>query len=154
MTESFLLPAGCVLRPARAEDIWSIRKLVLTAVLDPTQVRWSQFWVIECDERLVACGQLRTFPDAQELGSLVVAVPWRGLGLGTLLTQRLIQQATQPLFLECMSWLVSFYDRFGFKVVPWQELPRSLKWKFGFSKLVATVLPIPVVIMHYPRKTE
>lgn len=151
MTES--LPPGCILRAACAKDIWSIRKLVLTAMLDPTQLRWSQFWVIECSGRLVACEQLRSFPDAQELGSLVVATPWRGRGLGTFLTKHLIQQATQPLYLECLgSRLARFYAHLGFAPVSWQDLPRSLRWKFGLSKLATTVLPIPLTIMQYPRK--
>ncbi len=154
MTEFSPLPPECTLCPAHAQDTWPIRKLVLTAMLDPTQLRWSQFWVIECNGRLVACEQLRSFPDAQELGSLVVAAPWRGRGLGTFLTKHLIQQATQPLYLECLGNRLSrFYARFGFVAVEWQDLPRSLKWKFGLSKLAATVLRIPVVTLQFPRKT-
>jgi len=128
----------------------SIRWLVLTAKLDPTQLRWSQFWVIECEGRLVACGQLRSFPGAQELGSLVVAPDWRGRGLGTGLTKHLIQKATQPLYLECLGpRLAKFYTRFGFVAIPWRKLPRSLKWKFGPSAVAAT-LRLPVTIMYYP----
>src|ERR671932_2532405 len=116
MTEpSPSLPLGCILRRASAGDIWPIRKLVLSARLDPTQLRWSQFWVIECEGRVVACGQLRSFPGAQELGSLVVTPAWRGRGLGSYLTKHLIQAATQPLYLECLgSRLAKFYTRFGF----------------------------------------
>jgi len=124
---------------------------VLIAKLDPTQIRWSQFWVIECEGRIVACGQLRCFPGAQELGSIVVAPAWRGRGLGSYLVKYLIQQATQPLYLECLgSRLAQFYTRFCFVPVSWQELPRTLKWKFGFSKLVSTLFPIiSVAIMQY-----
>jgi len=106
------LPIGCTLRPAHARDSWAIRKLVLTAMLDPTQLRWSQFWVVECNEHLVACGQLRSFADAQELGSLVVLSPWRDQGLGMCLTQHLIQQATQPLYLECLGVAACKQERF------------------------------------------
>ena len=96
MTERFSsLPLGCILRPASVSDIWAIRKLVLSAKLDPTQLRWSQFWVIECEQRLVACGQLRCFSEAQ-------------------------------------------------------ELPKSLKVKFGFSKLISRIFPkISVTVMQY-----
>ncbi len=144
------LPPECILRPASAKDVWTIRKLVLFAKLDPTQLRWQQFWVIESDGRIVACGQLRSFPGAQELGSVVVAPAWRGQGLGKFLVEHLIRQATQPLYLECLgSSLAKFYSRFGFVPVSWQELPRSLKLKFGLSALAATWLRLPVTIMHY-----
>lgn len=104
------LPPGCILRPATAKDTWAICSLVLGAALDPTQLSWQQFWVIESDGRLVACGQLRSFPPAQELGSLVVAPAWRGQGLGTYLVKHLVQQAKPPLYLECLgNRLANFY---------------------------------------------
>ncbi len=152
MTEQpFILPIGCILRRACAQDIWAIRKLVLSAKLDPTQVRWSQFWVIECEGSVVACGQLRSFAQAQELGSLVVESAWRGRGLGSFLVKHLIQEATEPLYLECLgSRLATFYTRFGFVPIAWQELPQSLKWKFGMSQVASKLLPmISVAIMQY-----
>ncbi|BAY90626.1 MULTISPECIES: GNAT family N-acetyltransferase [unclassified Tolypothrix] len=145
------LPSGCILRKATSEDNWPIRLLVLSAKLDPTQLRWQQFWVIECNGKLAACGQLRNFDDTQELGSLVVAPAWRDRGLGSLLTQHLIATATQPLYLECLGQrLAEFYSRFGFVAIAFEELPRSLKSKFGLSQLGKKLIRVPVVFMHYP----
>lgn len=145
------LPSGCNLRPANAKDAWAIRKLVLSAKLDPTQLRWQQFSVVECNGRAIACGQLRAFTGAQELGSLVVASDWRGKGVGSYLVESLIRQATQPLYLECLGHkLAEFYARFGFVAVTWKELPRSLKLKFALSAFAAR-LGVPMTIMHYPR---
>ena len=149
---SFSLPPQCVLRPASERDIKSIKMLVWSAKLDPTQLRWEQFWVIECEGKLAACGQLRNFAGAQELGSLVVAKDWRVRGLGSYLTKYLIQQATEPLYLECLGKrLASFYTRFGFVEVSVQELPQSLKFKFGLSQLAKTLFKIPVTIMQYQK---
>ena len=147
---SFSLPSECSIRPASAQDIKSIRMLVWSARLDPTQLRWQQFWVIECNGDLVACGQLRNFAGAQELGSLVVMKDWRDRGLGSYLAKHLIAQATQPLYLECLGKrLASFYTRFGFTEVSVQELPQSLKFKFGLSQLGKTLFRIPVTIMQH-----
>ncbi|MGQ9869688.1 MAG: GNAT family N-acetyltransferase [Leptodesmis sp.] len=119
--------------------------------LDPTQLRWQQFWVIEFEKKVIACGQLRLFEDAQELGSLVVAKGWRNQGLGSVLARHLIQKATQPLYLECLGQrLATYYQRFGFGPVDWDKLPRSLQQKFGTSKTSATLLRLPLVIMHCP----
>lgn len=138
------------MRRATQQDQWRIRKLVFSAKLDPTQLRWEQFWVIDYQGEVIACGQLRNFGDAQELGSLVVAKPWRDRALGTALTQHLIAQANQPLYLECLGKrLAEFYARFGFVSVNWQNLPRSLQFKFGLSQLAKTLLRLPVTIMVY-----
>jgi amino-acid N-acetyltransferase len=148
-------PPDYILRPASAKDIWQIRKLVLGAKLDPTQIRARQFWVVEHQGQIVACGQLRQFSEAQELGSLVVARAWRNRGLGTFLSEHLIREATQPLYLECLGEkLAKFYTRLGFVPVTWQELPQSLKFKFGLSHLARKFLKIPVEIMQYRKPSS
>lgn len=152
MTGAAQLPDVCALRPAKQEDTWAIRRLVIGALLDPTQLHWQQFWVIECNRKVIACAQLRNFRDVQELGSLVVVKEWRNRGLGTLLTQHLIQQAQYPLYLECLGdRLATFYGRLGFVPTNWQDLPRSLQRKFGTSKLLAGLFRLPLRILHYPR---
>lgn len=152
------LPPDYSLRPATVSDQWPIRWLVLSAGLDPTQIRWSQFWVVEKDGRVVGCGQLRQFEDAQELGSLVVArwVPWawpvshRHQGLGSTLTQYLIQQASHPLYLECLGQnRVQFYEKLGFRVVELEDIAPSLRPKFTLTQRLARLLPIPLVVMKY-----
>ncbi|MCA1995311.1 MAG: GNAT family N-acetyltransferase, partial [Coleofasciculus sp. S288] len=101
---------------------------------------------------LVACGQLRNFSGAQELSSLVVVPAWRKRGLGTYLTKHLIQEATQPVYLECLGEkLVKFYIGLGFVPISWQDLPRSLKLKFGLPQLARNLFKIPVEIMQYQR---
>jgi amino-acid N-acetyltransferase len=155
MNETLSLPSGCILRSAIAQDIWQIRKLVFSEKLDPTQIRWQQFWVIEYDHRIVGCGQLRQFHEAQELSSLIVVSPWRKQGLGTYLTQHLIQAATEPLYLECLGEkLAIFYSHFGFVPVSWQELPQSLKLKFGLPQLARKLFKIPVIIMQYQPQNQ
>ena len=148
--QNLTLPKNCHLRPATAKDIWQIRKLVFGAKLDPTQLRYQQFWVIESENKIVACGQLRTFEKAQELGSLVVASAWRNRGLGTFLSKHLIREAIAPLYLECLGKnLEKFYTRLGFVTISWEELPQSLKFKFGLSEMGRKLLKIPVVLMEY-----
>lgn len=146
---SLELPPGCVLRRADATDAKAIQQMVYAEPLDPTQLHWSQFWVIETDRRLVAIGQLRRYSGTQELGSLVVAPSWRGQGLGTLLVQHLSGQATAPLYLACGARLIPFYARLGFVPIPWLALPCPLKLKFGFSKLLTTLLLRHLVFMQY-----
>lgn len=145
------LPSGCIVRRATERDIGTIRRLVLSAYLDFTQLRWQQFWLIEQEKKTIACGQLRNFTAAQELGSLVVVPQQRGQGIGGYLTLHLIKQATKPLYLECLGEkLADFYSHYGFEVVTWQELPPGLKFKFGLSQVVKTVFRLPVVLMRYP----
>ena len=150
--------SGYSLRPATAKDLWPIRWLVLSACLDPTQLRWQQFWVAEAGGKIIACGQLRQFAKAQELGSLVVAPRWRAQGIGRHLAQRLIEVALTkldqnkmpPLYLECLGpALKHFYETLGFVPVAFSDLPPAIQRKFKLSTRVAAVLRLPLHQMQY-----
>ncbi|MDQ7029780.1 MAG: GNAT family N-acetyltransferase [Ardenticatenia bacterium] len=127
----------------------TLRRLVWSERLDPTQLRWSQFWVVQHRERIIACGQLRHFPGVRELGSLVVVPEWRGRGIGSALVRHLVAQADAPVFLECAVRLVEFYERLGFRQVSWKELPWPLKIKFGVTLVVGTLVRRRAAFMGY-----
>ena len=144
------LPTGAIVRTAGPGDAAAIRQMVRAARLDPTQLRWPQFLVIERDGAIIACGQLRRFRGAQELGSLVVVPSWQGRGLGGLLVRHLIARATAPLYLECQGALVAYYARFGFTSVSWRTIPaRDLRLKFALSALFSRLFRFPHGTMHY-----
>jgi amino-acid N-acetyltransferase len=66
------------------------------------------------------------------------------------LTQHLIHQATQPLYLECLGQrLAQFYRRLGFVQISFEDLPPSMKRKFGLSQLGKRLIGVPVVFMEY-----
>ena len=139
----------CNVRKAIPEDIWAIRGLVLAAFLDPTQLKVEQFWVIELDRKIIACGQLRNFEEAQELGSVVVKKNYRNQGLGTYLTQHLIEESTGLLYVECLgNKLKNFYQRFGFVEVNGETSSPSLPKKFRVTKTLTKWLKLPLFIMR------
>lgn len=143
-------PKQWQLRPAEARDIWPIRRLVLGAGLDPTQLRWQQFWVIERQGNIIACGQLRRFEGAQELGSMVVHPSWRHQGIGRALGRHLIQQADSPLYLECLGQRrVRFYRQLGFQPVDSTQLPAAIGRKFALTQTLARLLRLPLFIMAW-----
>lgn len=144
-----LSPEFC-LRRAEPTDAWAIRRLVFSAWLDPTQIRWQQFWVITTQDKVIGCGQLRRFGDTQELGSLVIASQWRQQGLGTELAKHLINQADQPLYVECLGdRLFHFYHRLGFVNADWNTMPPTIRKKFQTTRWLARVLPVPLHVLVY-----
>ncbi|MBE9054046.1 GNAT family N-acetyltransferase [Nostocales cyanobacterium LEGE 11386] len=146
------LPSKYVLRQALPFDMWSILFFVVLARLDPNQLRWQQFWVLEHDSRLVAFGQLRNFECAQELGTLFTKPNCRNQGLGTIIIQHLISQATQPLYLKCVErQLVKFYTKRGFLPVEFEDLPSALQRKFRLSQVRKKYFKGFVVFMKYQK---
>lgn len=150
-TEANMLVPGVRVRAATPDDMPTIRAMIRRERLDPTQLHWRHFCVAE-DVRsgaLVACGQLRPFWRAQELGSLVVEPAWRGRGVGRAMVRHLAMQATRPLFLECAASLAPFYAQSGFtQVAPWR-VPFPLNIKFMLSSLVVRLLGGRLAVMAY-----
>jgi ribosomal protein S18 acetylase RimI-like enzyme len=77
--------------------------------------------VAEMDTQVIANGQLTILRDRGEIGSLVVAVPYRQRGIATALIQALIDTASEygVRILEITAhtdrpWIRAWYERLGF----------------------------------------
>ena len=62
----------------------------------------------------------------------------------------LLAQGTPPLFLECPAYRVSFYERFGFRLAGFGEIPwvLRLKWLLG-NTLVRWLSGVPIRAMRW-----
>ena len=137
-------------RPARADEQALIRHMVAKARLDPTNLHWQNFLLAEVDGQGVGCGQIRPYPGLRELGSMVVRSAYRKRGVGAALMRALLAQGTPPLFLECPAYRVSFYERFGFRLAGFGEIPwvLRLKWLLG-NTLVRWLSGVPIRAMRW-----
>ncbi len=122
-----------LLRPAQAKDSASIRKLIWRVHINPTGLDWHHFWVaVDNQDHLLGCGQLKPHSAGSlELASIAVQPRHRGLGIAHAIMERLIAQSGFPLYLRCAAPMQSFYEQFGFKVIPFEEMPVSFQrdWK-------------------------
>lgn len=168
-SDSYELPLGVTLRRANFTDAERIKQMVREEGLNPLDLNWSRFWVIENEGRLIACGQLRPYKNFQELKSLIVDDNFRKRGLGTYLVRHLMKQTSVPLYLSCgngslcLSFgnkksgnrIKNFYKQIGFIQISWWKVPFLLKPEFGLSKLIATVKLRRLAYMQYlPREDK
>lgn len=112
------------LRRALAEDAAEIKRLVRAARINPMDLDWRRFLVASGPgESLAACGQVKPHSDGTfELASIAVQPELRGIGLARLVIERLLAESPRPLYLTCRSGLEEFYRKFGFRVLPSEEL--------------------------------
>jgi N-acetylglutamate synthase-like GNAT family acetyltransferase len=101
---------------------------------------WSNYWVIEQQNRLIACGKLTCYDTYSTICDVVVTPERRQQGIGSHLVASIVQQGTQPLYLACTPKLAGFYQRLGFVAVNPQQLTTYLRQELGLtenSKLMA-----------------
>jgi GNAT superfamily N-acetyltransferase len=89
----------------------------------PPNQEWGNYWVVECNDRLIACAKWQHYASYSELQQLYVVPKWRFHGLGSSLTDRLISQTDQPIYILSDRKSDRFFTRFGFVAIDWDDLP-------------------------------
>lgn len=87
------------------------------------------FFVIEADGKVAACGALEIFTESLgEVRSLVVDEAFKGQGLGRLLVERLIEEARIIGLkrLMALTYVAPFFHKLGFKTVAKDTLPEKV----------------------------
>lgn len=87
------------------------------------------FFVIESDGKVVACGALEIFTeDLGEVRSLVVDDAYKGRGLGRQLVERIANEARAIGLkrLMALTYVPDFFHRLGFQTVPKETLPEKV----------------------------
>lgn len=141
------------LRAARADDAAVIRSMIRAERLDPTNVHWANFLVAQtADGRVAACGQIKPYRGARELGSLVVLKEYRRSGLGAALINALIEReqarGQTVLFLFCLAFREPYYGKFGFVRVGLRDLPLSLKMKYALGTFFTRLARYRLIAMR------
>jgi len=129
------------LRPARETDFSSIKGLIHLTGINPMGLDWKRFIVAVNDQdEMIGCGQLKPHgTDILELASLAVFPEYRGMGIARAIIEYLLKNSPRPLYLMCESSLGSLYEKFGFRGISHEEMPRYFQRISKLAGLVTTL---------------
>jgi amino-acid N-acetyltransferase len=130
-----------LIRPARETEAAQIRDLIHLVGINPMGLDWKRF-VVAVNERdeMIGCGQLK--PHGQnvlELASIAVYPEHQGKGVARALIEHLLKDSPRPLYLMCQSSLGSLYEKFGFRAISYDEMPRYFQRMSRLAGLVTTL---------------
>jgi N-acetylglutamate synthase-like GNAT family acetyltransferase len=126
------------IRPARETEAAQIRDLIYLVGINPTGLDWKRF-VVAVDEQdeVIGCGQLKPHgKEVIELASIAVYPEHQGKGVARAIIEHLLQDSPRPLYLMCESALGPFYEKFDFRPISYEEMPRYFQ---RISKLAGLV---------------
>jgi N-acetylglutamate synthase-like GNAT family acetyltransferase len=129
------------LRPAREAESAQIKDLIYSVGINPMDLDWKRFVVaVNHRDKMIGCGQLKPHRSGiLELASLAVYPEHRGRGVARSLIQYLLKDSPRPLYLMCESALGSFYEKFGFRGLSYEEMPRYFQRISRLAGLVSTL---------------
>jgi N-acetylglutamate synthase-like GNAT family acetyltransferase len=118
--------AEFALFPALESDFPAIKALIHETGINPIGLDWRRFTVAKTsDGTFIGCGQLKPHGDGTiELASIAVTPSWRRKGVASAIIEKLMAEAPRPLYLTCLSRNGPFYEKFGFRTISGNELPR------------------------------
>lgn len=129
------------IRPARETEAAQIRELIYLVGINPTGLDWKRFVVAVNDrDEMIGCGQLK--PHSQEvleLASIAVYPEHQGKGVARAIIEYLLKDSPRPLYLMCQSSLGPLYKKFGFRSIPYDEMPRYFQRISKLAGLVTTL---------------
>lgn len=129
-----------IIRKAKIFDIGTIFELVNDFAKQGLMLPKSQidlyesirdFFVIEIDNKVVACGALKVFlDDLAEIRSLATNKDFQKMGLGKMITQKLLDDAKELGIKKVftLSYQVDFFKKQGFTLIKKEELPQKI-WR-------------------------
>ena len=129
------------LRPAREAEAVQIKDLIHFVGINPMDLDWKRFIVAVNDQdEMIGCGQLKPHgKDILELASLAVYPEHQGKGIGRALVEYLLKDSPRPLYLMCESSVGLLYEKFGFREIPYEEMPRYFQRISKLAGLVTTL---------------
>jgi len=129
------------IRPARETESAQIRDLINLVGINPMGLDWRRFVVaVNEHDEMIGCGQLKPHgQDILELASIAVYPDHQEKGIARLIIEHLLKDSPRPLYLMCQSSLGPLYEKFGFRAIAYDEMPRYFQRMSKLAGLVTTL---------------
>jgi N-acetylglutamate synthase-like GNAT family acetyltransferase len=129
------------LRPAHETESARIKELIHLVGINPIDLDWKRFIVaVNNQDEMLGCGQLKPHgKDILELASLAVYPEHQGKGIARALIEYLLKDSPRPLYLMCESSVGPLYEKFGFRGLSFEEMPRYFQRISKLAGLVTTL---------------
>jgi predicted N-acetyltransferase YhbS len=89
---------------------------------------------------MIGCGQLKPHGgEILELASIAVFPEHQRKGIASAVIEYLLKGSPRPLYLMCESGFGPLYEKFGFRAIPYEEMPRYFQRISKLAGLVTTL---------------
>ena len=135
---------GYEFRPALESESAQIKDLIHEAGINPMGLDWRRFLVaVDGSGMVIGCGQIKPHgKDILELASIAVTPEHQGKGIARRIIEILLAQTPHPMYLMCAEHNGPMYEKFDFRVIDYDEMPKyfsRMKKLFDVAKTVRKI---------------
>lgn len=132
------------IRLALESEAGQIKALIHEVGINPTGLDWRRFLVaVDGSGQVIGCGQVKPHgKDILELASIAVTPSRQKEGIARKIIEILLSQNPRPLYLMCIEHNGPMYEKFGFRAVGYDDMPRyfqRMQKLFDVAKTVRRV---------------
>ena len=129
------------LRPALESESSQIQDLIHLVGINPMGLDWKRFIVAVNDrEEMIGCGQIKPHgSEILELASIAVYPEHQRKGVASAIIKHLLANSPRPIYLFCESSRGPLYEKFGFRALEYNEMPRYFQRMSKLAGLVITL---------------
>jgi len=129
------------IRPARQEQQETIVSLLHQAKISPRNLHWEHFLVAEEDGQIAGIRQVKVHAKGtREVGSGYVLPEFRHRGISARLMNEILSRETGTLYLMCRDKWMPYYERFGFRQVPVDQLPTDFRKEYRIGRMITGLI--------------
>jgi N-acetylglutamate synthase-like GNAT family acetyltransferase len=136
-----------IIHPAIEADQPTIVSLIRQAKINPRNLHWERFLVVEENNQIVGIRQVKVHKQGtREVASGFVLPEYQHRGISALLMNEILSRETGTLYLMCAKRWKKYYEQFGFRDAKLTELPADFHREYLIGKVITTL--ISIVIFH------
>lgn len=130
------------IRPALESESAQIKALINLVGINPSGLDWKRFIVaVDVEGKVLSCGQLKPHgADILELASIATLPEYERKGLASAIIIELLKTPVRPLYLMCIEHNGSLYEKFGFRVLNEDEMPKYFRRIKNLFKIANVVM--------------
>lgn len=131
------------IRPAREQEQDTIVALIHQAKINPRNLHWQNFLVAEENGKIVGIRQVKIHAQGtREVGSGYVLAEHRRQGISARLMNEILSREHGTLYLMCRDQWMLYYQQFGFKPVPVEQLPADFRKEYRIGRFITSVISL------------
>lgn len=131
------------IRLAVETDQSTIASMIRQAKINPRNLHWERFLIAEENNQIVGIRQVKIHAQGtREVASGFVLPEYQHRGISAQLMNEILARENGPLYLMCRDKWAFYYEGFGFRHIPVNQLPKDFRKEYRIGRIITSLVSV------------